>query len=84
MNAPDPWATNEWQRTLVTPLLVGGPGGGKRLEPRPRYELPLQIQVPVPPNIRVASVKGGIETPRFGKVIYHLGPYVDAFTVEYR
>ncbi len=85
----DRWAT-PWPRTLVTPLLVGGPGDGKRLEPRPRHTLPLRIQIPVAKGIKVLvaafdeDMNAALEAPPFGRVTYRLGPYRDAFTVEYR
>ncbi len=85
---PDPTDTwgREWQRTLVTPLFVGGPGDGKRLEPRPRCELPLRIRVPVlEKGLKVRTADEPLPTrPPIGSVTYRMGVYVDAFTVEYR
>lgn len=77
----DPWATTEWPQTLVTPLFVGGPADGKRGEPIVRCKLPLQINIPV---LAGAAIAGDINASCFGSVTYKLGPYVDAFTVEYR
>jgi hypothetical protein len=85
---PDPWATNEWQRTFVTPLFVGGPADGKRDEPRPRHALPLRIEVPVVEAD--GSEWEDLDDPHveqhfaFDRYVYRLGPYRDAFTVEYR
>jgi hypothetical protein len=76
-----------WPQTLVTPLLVGGKGDGKRLEPRPRHSLPLRIRVPVIEKglLKVQAASDPLPTrPPIGSVTYRMGPYVDAFTVEYR
>ena len=89
MNPPDQWATL-WPQTLVTPVFVGGPADGKRDKPRPRHELPLEIRMPV-----LGEAAGWMTTelledvheavlPRLGIVTYRMGPYRDAFTVEYR
>ncbi len=88
MTGPDPWATNEWHRTLVTPLFVGGPAGaGHRGKPMPRCELPLRIKVPVIEKgllkVRAAS-EPLLTRPPIGSVTYRMGVYRDAFTVEYR
>ena len=87
--ATDPWAT-PWPQTLVTPVFVGGPADGHSDAPRPHCELPLQIQVPVAKGIKALAaafdddINAALEAPPFDAHIYRLGPYRDAFTVEYR
>jgi hypothetical protein len=99
VSAPDQWTTL-WPQTLVTPVFVGGPADGKRDEPRQRWRLPLRIEVPVMPRLAVAyrGVVAGplkallevndpyveVREVNFGVHVYRLGPYRDAFTVEYR
>lgn len=87
MSAPDQWAT-PWPQTLVTPLFVGGPADGKRDKPRPRCELPLAIRIPThdspPMTVEFLGDVHEVVLPHFGIVTYRMGPYVDAFTVEYR
>ena len=85
----NPWATNEWHRTLVTPLFVGGPYDGEKDDPRPRHELMLRFQVPLldgPNEVRWRDLNDPhVERLfAFDAYVYQLGPYVDAFTVEYR
>ena len=83
----DPWATNEWQRTLVTPVFVGGPRDGAILARRPRHSLPLAIRVPMPGTTMTAEFVEDVHEaarPHLGIVTYRMGPYRDAFTVEYR
>jgi hypothetical protein len=88
LDPTDPWASNEWQRTLVTPLFVGGPADGKRDEPRPRHGLPLRIELPLADFVEVSWL--GDNDPHveqhfaYDSWVYRLGPYRDAFTVEYR
>ncbi len=84
----DPWASNEWQRTLVAPLFVGGPADGHRDEPRPRYELVERISMPVVSRGAVLweDLDDSHVEQRFAVdvYVYRLGVYRDAFTVEYR
>ena len=90
VDLPDPWATNEWQRTLVTPLFVGGPAHGKTDEPRQRHALPLRIEMPAMRAAVEAFLDDHPDDPHieehfaFDSYVYRLGPYHDAFTVEYR
>ena len=86
----DPWATNEWQHTLVTPLFVGGPADGKTDFRRPRHALPLRIEtLAMRADVQafLDDNPGDPHIERYFDVdvyVYRLGPYRDAFTVEYR
>lgn len=88
MSPPDQWTT-PWPQTLVTPLFVGGPRDGAMLERLPRWQLPLAIRVPAPGALNLVTAEFVEDVhdallPQFGIVTYRMGPYRDAFTVEYR
>ena len=88
MIRPDPWATNEWHRTLVTPVFVGGPADGNHDEPRPRCELAARISMPivVADEILWEDLNDPHVEQRFAfdVYVYRLGPYMNAYGVEYR